>query len=125
MGGHHHSHGLILARVKFRLQDRDDEIAGRKVVIDQNDFVETRLFDLYLILGLVMMSVIGVTVHRGARRGQCRSCASPEGRVCVSGVGPSGTQHIALVRYRLQTKVPCPLPRILRMITSVAFEPSV
>jgi hypothetical protein len=41
--------GLILAHAKFRLQNHDDELAGRKVVIDQNDFVETETFGLYLI----------------------------------------------------------------------------
>jgi hypothetical protein len=49
VGGHHHPQGLILAHAKFCLQNHDDELAGRKVVIDQNDFVETGPFDLYLI----------------------------------------------------------------------------
>jgi hypothetical protein len=52
MRGDHHPQGLILAHAKFRLQNHDDELAGRKVVIDQNDFVKTRPFDLYLILDL-------------------------------------------------------------------------
>jgi hypothetical protein len=66
MGGHHHSQSLILAHVKFYLQDRDDEIAGRKVVIDQNDFVETRAFDLYLILGIGFGDDVSHLRHRSS-----------------------------------------------------------
>jgi hypothetical protein len=52
MSGHHHSQRLIIAHAEFRLQNHDDELAGREVIIDQDDFMQTRPFDLYLILGL-------------------------------------------------------------------------
>jgi hypothetical protein len=52
MCGHHHSQRLILAHAEFRLQNYDDEFAGCEVIIDQNDFMQTRPFDLYLILDL-------------------------------------------------------------------------
>ena len=52
MSGHHHSQRLILAHAEFRLQTHDDELAGREVIIDQDDFMQTRPFDLYLILDL-------------------------------------------------------------------------
>ena len=34
MSGHHHSQRLVLAHAEFRLQNRDDELAGREVIID-------------------------------------------------------------------------------------------
>ena len=52
MSGHHHSQRLILAHAEFRLQNHDDELAGREVIIDEDDFMQTRPFDLYLILDL-------------------------------------------------------------------------
>jgi hypothetical protein len=52
MSGHHYSQCLILAQAKFRLQHRDDELAGREIIIDQDDFMQTRPFDLYLVLDL-------------------------------------------------------------------------
>src|ERR1700712_385521 len=61
---HHHSQSLIFAYVKFRLQNRDDEIAGGKSSLTRmtlwrrgrSTFISSAIF------GLVMMSVIGVTV---------------------------------------------------------------
>jgi len=42
MRRHHHSQCLILAHAEFRLQNYDDEFAGREVIIDQDDFGLTR-----------------------------------------------------------------------------------
>jgi hypothetical protein len=39
MSGHHHPQRLILAHAEFRLQNHDDELAGREVIIDQDDFM--------------------------------------------------------------------------------------
>ena len=61
---HHHSQSLIFAYVKFRLQNRDDEIAGGKIVIDQDDLVETRAFDLYLICDFRLGDDVGHWRHR-------------------------------------------------------------
>jgi hypothetical protein len=60
MSGHHHPHSLIFAHAKFCLQNRDDELAGREIIIDQDDLMQTRSFDFYLILdlGLGMVSVM-------------------------------------------------------------------
>jgi hypothetical protein len=52
MSGHHHSQRVILTHAEFRLQNYDDELAWREVIIDQDDFMQTRPFDLYLILDL-------------------------------------------------------------------------
>jgi hypothetical protein len=43
---HHHAAGLILTHAEFRLQDGDDELPRRKVVIDENDLVQARSFRL-------------------------------------------------------------------------------
>jgi hypothetical protein len=53
MSGHHHSQRLILAHAEFRLQNYDDELAGREVIIDEDDFMQTGPFDLYPALRLV------------------------------------------------------------------------
>jgi hypothetical protein len=50
--GDHHPQGLILAHAKLRLQNHDDELARRIVIVHQNDFVETGPFGLYLIFGV-------------------------------------------------------------------------
>lgn len=52
MSGHHHPQRLTLAHAKLRPQNRNDELAGCKIIIDQDDFMQTRPFDLYLILDL-------------------------------------------------------------------------
>jgi len=52
MSGRHHSQRLVLGHAKFCLQNRDDEPARRKIIIDQDDFMQPRPFDLYLILDL-------------------------------------------------------------------------
>jgi hypothetical protein len=36
MSGHHHSQRLILAHAEFRLQNYDDELAGREVIKDDD-----------------------------------------------------------------------------------------
>ena len=50
MSCHHHPQSLIFAHAKFRFKNRDDELAGREIIIDQDDFMQTRPFDLYLIV---------------------------------------------------------------------------
>ena len=52
MSSHHHPQSLIFAHAKFRLQNRDDELAGCELIIEQDDFMQTRPFDFYLILDL-------------------------------------------------------------------------
>jgi hypothetical protein len=54
MSGYHHSQRLILAHAEFRFQNYDDELAGREVIIDQDDFMQSRPFDLYLFLDLAL-----------------------------------------------------------------------
>jgi hypothetical protein len=49
MRGDHHAQGLILAHAELCLQNHDDELAGRIVVVDQNDLVKTGPFGLYLV----------------------------------------------------------------------------
>ena len=46
--GDHHPLGLVLSHAEFCLQDGDDELAGRIVVVEQNDLVKTRGLGLYL-----------------------------------------------------------------------------
>jgi hypothetical protein len=60
MCGDHNPQGLILAHAKFRLQNHDDELAGRKVVIDQNDLWRRgrSTFISSLVRGLMMISLI-------------------------------------------------------------------
>src|SRR6478609_7476980 len=50
MRSDHHPHGLILADAKFRLQNQDDELTWRIVVIDQDDLVKAGSLDLEFIL---------------------------------------------------------------------------
>jgi len=52
VSGHHHSESLVLTHVKFRPQNHGDELAGREIIINQNDLMQTGPFDLYLILDL-------------------------------------------------------------------------
>ncbi len=66
VGGHHNAQGLILAYAKFGFQNRDDERTGRKIVIDQHDFMEARAFDLYLILDGGFSDDVGHRWHRSA-----------------------------------------------------------
>jgi hypothetical protein len=47
--GDHHPQGLILAHAKLGLENHDNELAGRIVVVDQNDLVKTGPFGLYLL----------------------------------------------------------------------------
>ena len=47
-GRHHRPQRLILTDMKFCLQHRDDKLAGPKVIMDQNDFVEMGAINLYL-----------------------------------------------------------------------------
>jgi hypothetical protein len=73
MSGRHHSQRLVLGHPKFRLQNHDDELARREIIIDQNDFMQTRPFDLYLILDRGLGD--GVSHGRTAFMGH-GSCAS-------------------------------------------------
>ena len=60
MRGDHHPQSLIFAHAEFRLQDRDDELPRREVVIHQNDLMKTRALDLAmssLVSELVMTSL--------------------------------------------------------------------
>ena len=50
--GHHDSVGLIFAHAEFGLEDRDDEVARRKVIVDENDLVKPRALDRGFDLGL-------------------------------------------------------------------------
>jgi hypothetical protein len=90
---------------KFGLQNRDDELAGRKVVIDQNDFVEARAFDPYLVFSDGLGDDVShrATVHQGARRAKRRS-REPRRQE----VRPFVLCLAALVRH-IQ-KAPTPLP---------------
>ena len=68
MSSHHHPQRLTLAHAKLRLQNRNDELAGCEIIIDQDDFMQTRPFDLYLILDLgpviVLVMELGF-IHEG------------------------------------------------------------
>jgi hypothetical protein len=68
----HHSRGLILAYAEFRLQDRNDELARRVVVIDQDDFVKTGSFDLNLIFDRGLCYTV---IHRHDRSCECRDAS--------------------------------------------------
>jgi hypothetical protein len=50
MSSHHNPQGLIFVHTKFRLQNRHDELAGREIIVEQDDFMQTRPFCFYLIL---------------------------------------------------------------------------
>ena len=70
-------HSLIFAHAKFRLQNRDDELAGREVIVDEDDFLQTRPFNLYLILDLGLGGganhVRTTFVGHGRARSLCQS----------------------------------------------------
>lgn len=88
---HHHAQGLTLAQAKFRLQNQNDECAGRKVVIDQNDLVEMRAFDLYLLFDFGLGDDVG---HRryvpyGARHGPASIPPRDQGQVKDRAVVPN------------------------------------
>src|ERR1700733_2308729 len=92
MSGHHHPHSLIFVHAKFRLQNRDDELAGREIIIDQDDFMQTRPFDLYLILDLGLSD--GVSHGRTAFMGHGSWAAASA--IIVTMIRPK--QHTALAR---------------------------
>ena len=80
MSGHHYSQRLILAHAKFRPQNCDDELAGREIIIDQDDFMQTRPFGLYLIFDLGFGDGVshGWTAFMGTDRlrGAYRACST-------------------------------------------------
>jgi hypothetical protein len=54
----------MLGGEQFRFRHHHDELAGRKVSIDQNDFVKTRAFDLYLIFDIGFGDDVIHRLHR-------------------------------------------------------------
>ena len=67
MSIHHNPQGLIFVHMEFRLQNRHDELAGREIIVEQDDFMQTRrsAFISSWILGLVTVSVIGSVQRMG------------------------------------------------------------
>src|SRR5712671_174062 len=56
---HHHVVGLVLVHAELRLEDRDDELARREVVVDQNDLVQTRPLRLQPDFGACLAGGLG------------------------------------------------------------------
>jgi hypothetical protein len=77
MRGHHDPIRLILAHAEFRLQHRDDKLAWRVIVIDENDLVKTGSFSLRLDLmrGLETVLLIGVLLSEPKGSGRLATAA--------------------------------------------------
>jgi hypothetical protein len=101
MSGHHHPQSLIFAHAKFRLQNRDDELAGREIVIEQDNFMQARPFDFYLILDLGLGDC--VSHERDAFVGHGSSVSACETIASVN----LPKQHTAFWSTSIRCRAPC------------------